>query len=176
MKKLIYICLVTAITWACDSSQTTSDKTETTVKVEEDVKKEEEKTTTEFGDPTLVKLEEAKTVDMLSSDMAEADSVGDIQIKGKVTAVCQKKGCWINLEKENGETVRVKFKDYAFFMPKDLAGKEVALHGYALKKITPVAELQHLAEDAGKSKEEIAQITEAKEEIAIKADGVIILE
>jgi hypothetical protein len=41
-------------------------------------------------------------------------------------------------------------------------------------KTTSVAELQHYAEDAGKSKEEIAKITEPKLELTFVADGVIV--
>jgi hypothetical protein len=39
---------------------------------------------------------------------------------------------------------------------------------------TTVAQLRHYAEDAGKSKEEIAKITEPKIELTFMADGVIV--
>jgi hypothetical protein len=42
-------------------------------------------------------------------------------------------------------------------------------------KVTPVKELQHYAEDAGKSKEEIAKITEPKKEIVMNAKGILVL-
>ena len=72
--------------------------------------------------------------------------------------------------------MRVTFKDYAFFMPKDLAGKHVVVDGYAYVENTPVDVLRHYAEDAGKSKEEIAAITEPKREVSFEAFGVIILD
>jgi hypothetical protein len=50
----------------------------------------------------------------------------------------------------------------------------VILNGKAFVKITTVAELQHYAEDAGKSKEEVAKITSAKKEFAFEADGVLL--
>jgi len=40
----------------------------------------------------------------------------------------------------------------------------------------PVAYLQHLAEDAGKSKEEIAKITEPQKQLVFNASGVQIVE
>ena len=43
------------------------------------------------------------------------------KITGKVTEVCQEKGCWMKIERENGEQLMVKFKDYGFFMPTDIA-------------------------------------------------------
>jgi len=68
----------------------------------------------------------------------------------------------------------VRFKDYGFFMPLDSQGKQVIVEGKAFVKITPVDELQHYAEDAGKSKEEIAKITEPRKEFAFEANGVLI--
>jgi hypothetical protein len=97
------------------------------------------------------------------------------KISGKVLEVCTTKGCWMKLENGNNEPIRVTFKDYAFFMPKDLVGKTVALDGFSKKTVTSIAELKHFAEDAGKSKEEIAKITAPKNEIKYEAKGVLVL-
>ncbi len=96
-----------------------------------------------------------------------------VKLTGTVNAVCQKKGCWMTLDLSNGETMRVTFKDYGFFVPKDLTG-EVVIEGKALKKITPMEDLKHFAEDEGKSAEEIAQITEDEEQLVFEAIGVAI--
>ena len=72
--------------------------------------------------------------------------------------------------------MRVTFKDYAFFMPKDLSGKHVVIDGFAFVEVTSVDDLRHYAEDGGKSKEEIAAITEPKREVAFEAAGVVILD
>ena len=96
------------------------------------------------------------------------------KVTGTVESVCQAKGCWMKVKMDNGETMRVTFKDYGFFVPKDIAGKTVVVEGVAEKKTTPVAELRHYAEDAGKSKEEIAKITDPNNELAFVADGVIV--
>ena len=42
-------------------------------------------------------------------------------------------------------------------------------------KETSVKQLKHYAEDAGKSKEEIAKITEPKKEVIFVAKGVLVL-
>ena len=105
------------------------------------------------------------------------DSV-KVVMKAKVTEVCQAKGCWMNLvdaTAPSDQKFMVKFKDYAFFMPKDLAGKEVLVEGTAYKELTPVSELRHYAEDAGKSEAEIAKITEPVTEMKFMATGVVIL-
>jgi hypothetical protein len=100
--------------------------------------------------------------------------VMEVKVTGTVESVCQVKGCWMTVKLADGETMRVMFKDYGFFVPKDIAGKTVVFDGEAQKKIVPVEHLQHYALDAGKSKEEIAKITEAKSELTFIATGVIV--
>lgn len=96
------------------------------------------------------------------------------KINGKVVEVCQEKGCWMKVDKQNGETLMVKFKDYGFFMPKDIVGKEVVLEGEATVKEVSVKQQKHYAEDAGKSKEEIAKIKTPKKELQFVAKGVLV--
>lgn len=128
-----------------------------------------------FGE--TITADDAINFDDLMPKMAETDSLA-IKITGKVNEVCQKKGCWMTLVSDDPEIpeMRVTFKDYAFFMPKDLSGKHVVIDGFAFVDVTSVADLQHYAEDAGKSKEEIAAITEPKREVAFEAAGVLILD
>jgi hypothetical protein len=97
------------------------------------------------------------------------------RVKGKVLEVCQEKGCWMKIERENGGPMMVKFKDYKFFMPKNIEGKEVVIDGEATIKETSVKQLRHYAEDAGKSKEEIEKIKEPKKEVIFVAKGVLVL-
>lgn len=96
------------------------------------------------------------------------------KVEGTVESVCQMKGCWVKLKTADGQTMRVTFKDYGFFVPKDISGKTVVIEGVAKQTTTPVSELRHYAEDAGKSKEEIAKITEPEKAITFVADGVIV--
>ena len=103
----------------------------------------------------------------------EADSA-NVKLQAKATAVCKKKGCWMNVDLGNDQAMKVTFKDYGFFVPKDIEEKNVIVEGVAKKQITSVDELKHYAEDAGKSQEEIDAITEPKEEIVFVATGVLI--
>jgi hypothetical protein len=96
--------------------------------------------------------------------------------KVKVLDVCQSKGCWMIVDLGDDKTARVKFKDYAFFMPKDIKGKEVIINGKAFVNEMPVDELKHYAEDAGKSEEEIAAITMPERTFSFEADGVLLVE
>ena len=105
--------------------------------------------------------------------MIVGDSIHS-KMAAKVNNVCQAKGCWMTLSLEDGNEVMVKFKDYSFFVPKDIAGKEVIVNGEAYVKEVSVDEQRHYAEDAGKSGEEIAAILEPKRTYSFEADGVLI--
>lgn len=93
---------------------------------------------------------------------------------GEVSKVCQKMGCWMTISPiESSEPVfMVKFKDYGFFVPKDISGETVVLQGKAFRQVTDVETLKHFALDAGKSQAEIDAITEPEEELIFIADAV----
>ena len=117
------------------------------------------------------------SVSDLLTQLESADAVENIKIEATVDAVCQSKGCWMNVSSEGApeKPIFVKFKDYGFFVPKDLAGSRVIMEGRAYKEETSVDELRHYAEDEGKSAEEIAAITEPVQELKFMATGVEIL-
>lgn len=100
----------------------------------------------------------------------------DTKIKAKIVDVCPKKGCWLKLQVNDSTTAMVKMKDYGFFLPLAAKGKTVVLDGVAQIKTTSVAELKHYAEDAKKSKEEIAAITRPEKEIRVTAKGIVVVE
>lgn len=96
-----------------------------------------------------------------------------IAVTATVTEVCQVKGCWMILV--DGDTkVRVTFKDYGFFMPKDLAGKKVVVEGVLSEEVLSEKDARHYAEDAGKSKAEIAKIKGDQRELGFEATGVLV--
>ncbi|HNQ27125.1 MAG TPA: DUF4920 domain-containing protein [Aquaticitalea sp.] len=100
----------------------------------------------------------------------------NIKMGGTVKEVCQVKGCWMTVDLGDGEEAVVRFKDYEFFVPKNISGKEVVVNGSAYVKELSVAELRHRAEDGGKSEEEISAITEPQKTYVFMADGVLVEE
>lgn len=115
----------------------------------------------------------AISVDKLSKKLKkENKKVENVAIKGKVTDVCDKKGCWLTIQTEDNSQFFVKMKDYAFFVPTTLKGKNVVLEGSAERKVTSVDEQKHYAEDAKKPQSEIDAITTPKEEIRFVANGI----
>lgn len=162
MKRLIILSVTASLFAACNEAETTK----TTVKTEEATSK-----TQFFGEK--ISEDGAKPSDSLKAMMGEATEL-NCKVTGTIDAVCQKKGCWMELKNADGSTVRVTFKDYAFFMPKDAGGRTAIVDGIAKVEVTSVADLQEYAKDDGKSKDEVAAITEPVKELVFEANGVIL--
>ncbi len=106
--------------------------------------------------------------------MAGKDSL-EVKLEANIIQTCRMKGCWMTVDLGNGEELRVRFKDYGFFVPTEGAdGKTVIMEGYAYNDTVSVDDLRHLAEDAGKTEEEILAINEPEFGINFEAHGVII--
>ena len=103
----------------------------------------------------------------------EGDTI-NIKVASKIVDVCQKKGCWMNLELSNGESAFVKFKDYAFFVPLNAAKSDAIINGKAFVSIESIDELKHYAKDAGKSQAAIDSIIAPETTYSFEADGVLI--
>ncbi len=125
----------------------------------------------QFGNPVAATA--LTDINSLPTAMATKETL-PLDVKGVVTEVCSKEGCWIKVKTENGNMM-VKMKDHAFTVPLALNGKEILINGVATKKTTSVEHLKHYAEDAGKSKAEIEAIKEPKKEITITANGITVL-
>ena len=111
---------------------------------------------------------------MILRNKQEGEKKVDVKLKGEVTDVCTAEGCWIKIKSGDGKMM-VKMKDHKFLVPVVLNGKTIVIDGIAEEKITSVEMLKHYAEDAGKSKDEIAAITQPKKEITIQAKGILVL-
>ena len=102
------------------------------------------------------------------ADQPEKFSGVEVLVEGEVKAVCQAKGCWMTMGGEKSTSrARVTFKDYAFFVPKDVKGKKVRLRGEVKVKMLSDAERAHLAEDG---RVDVSEIPKA--ELRLVASGV----
>mgnify|MGYP001435269196 CR=1 FL=1 len=165
MKKILLIVSIFTIFIACKNS---SERQE--VSVDELAN---EIAFTSFGD--VVSESDASSIDHAAAVFTNI-KVGDtipMKFKAKVNEVCQSKGCWMKLDMGFDE-IKVTFKDYGFFVPKNIAGQEVVLEGVAFLKEMSVDEQRHYAEDANRSDEEIAQITEPNITYSFEARGVLL--
>lgn len=98
------------------------------------------------------------------------------QLKAKVVDVCKAEGCWIKVQRQDGTAMMVRAKDHTFLMPENIVGKTVLIEGSATVKETSEEMRKHYAEDAGKSKEEIAKIKGPEKDIQFSAKGVKVLD
>ena len=112
-------------------------------------------------------------INNLFTNLNDGES-NNTKFKATVVDVCKMKGCWMNLDLKNDKQVMVRFKNYGFFVPKDIEGKDVIVEGKAFIDILSVDELKHYAFDAGKSKEEIDKIQKEKRIYSFEATGVVI--
>lgn len=94
------------------------------------------------------------------------------RFEGEVVSVCQMKGCWMRVEMPGEETVMVRFKDYGFFVPKDISGKRVLVEGKAFVSEVEEAERRHMAEDAGEPDSLISKISGSQMQKGFEASGV----
>ena len=122
-----------------------------------------------FGEP----FTDAKTVklgEVISN--VEKYSGKALKVEGKVEGVCQERGCWLVVRDGKSE-MRVTFKDYSFFVPKDSAGKRVTLEGLVVKKNISEDHAKHYAEESG-GKVDPSTVKGPQEVITMVATGVSI--
>ena len=141
-----------------------------TTEVEQEVK-EEVKLGKSYG-PEKVDIEKAISVADMLKQFEGKTKEAEFTFEAELHEVCSKAGCWVNIDKGNGETFMVRFKDHFTIPPVTKVGTGAYLHGTAYWDTVSVEMLQHFAEDAGKSKEEIAKITAPKYELGFEADGI----
>jgi len=156
MKKILFS-LTVLLAIACTNNQ----KTEDTVMIQK------------FGDENITE-EGAITGNELMAILETEDSA-QVKVIATISDVCQKKGCWMEVDLDEKNQMLVRFLDYGFFMPLDAAGTTAIIEGIAKVDTLSVAWLKHQLEDAKASQEEIDAITEPEISYSIEeATGVIL--
>ena len=159
MKKLIFAAS-TLLLFACG-----------TEKANEQVTENVEVTITKHGEN--ITEDGALTAAEFLAQFQGKDSL-ETKLMAPIVEVCQKKGCWMMLNLGDSLQMRVTFKDYGFFMPKDAAGRMAYVQGVARIDTTSVEELQHYLKDANASQEEIDAVVKPEINYSFEAVGVII--
>jgi len=162
MNKILLFAATAALTFACNTATTevnAQDKTQ-------------EATVKSYGD--AITPDGAISTAELVKVMGEKEEF-TTKVDCEIMTSCAMKGCWMDVKLPDGDVMKVRFKDYGFFVPtKGLEGKKAVMQGTASREVLDVATLRHYAEDAGKSKEEIEKITEPETNLMFLADGVLI--
>lgn len=108
-----------------------------------------------------------------------ADYLGKtVQVKGKISEVCEKMGCWMMLvDTASKSKVRIKVKDGEIVFPKEAIGKTAVAEGKFVKiemtKEQAVSQAQHEAEE-NKKKFDPASITGPQTIYQIAGTGAVI--
>lgn len=102
-----------------------------------------------------------------------------VQVKGKVTEVCQMMGCWMNLvDPATNQSVRIKVTDGDIVFPKDAPGKMAIAEGKLAKiELTEKqarAAAKHEAEENGR-KFDPKSVTGGKTIYQIQGTGAVLL-
>ncbi len=171
MKKVILPAII-ALTVACGSEhQQTENTTGNENNQPEETTVEETAEVLKFGEE--ITEEGAMSGEDFLKAFEGKDSL-EVKVQAPIVEVCQKKGCWMDLQLTDDQTMTIRFKDYGFFVPKDAAGKIAIVEGIAKVDTISVAELKHYAEDREASQEEIDAITEPEISLELIAKGVIL--
>lgn len=169
MKKIALLAIAGLTVWACN---TEGNSEADVIESENDVLEVAEvEVLNYFGEE--ITPENAMAATELAAALEGKDSL-NVKVEGIINACCQTKGCWMDVDLGNGESMIVKFKDYGFFVPKNSSGSTAVLEGVAKVETQSVDWLKHKAKDAGKTKEEIDAISEPEVRVSFMADGVII--
>ncbi len=77
-----------------------------------------------------------------------------VQVEGKITAVCQMMGCWLDLADADGRRVHISVEDGDIVFPKDSPGKTAVAEGtFSKQELTreqAVAKAEEEAKDSGR--------------------------
>jgi len=95
-----------------------------------------------------------------------------VLVEGTLSDVCQKKGCWTVL-RDGDVQVRVRFKDYGFFLPKDAIGARAQVEGVAVVRTLSERDARHYEAESRDGDPD--SIRGPKREIGLTASGVRLL-
>lgn len=103
-----------------------------------------------------------------------------VQVKGKVTEVCEKMGCWMKLvDPATNASIRIKVQDGEIVFPKDAPGKlaiaEGKLSRIEMTKEQAIAAAKHEAEEQGR-KFDPATVTGPKTIYQIAGTGAVLMQ
>lgn len=83
------------------------------------------------------------------------EHAGPMKVEATVAKVCKKKGCWFTMsDGSTDQEIRVRMKDYGFFVPRNADGARVVAEGTLTSREVPQEEAQHYADDEAEAGEE----------------------
>jgi Domain of unknown function (DUF4920) len=124
-----------------------------------------------FGKPLSIK----KTLSLQDALQQPAKYQNQkVQLEGKISDVCQMKGCWLMLS-DGERAIRIKFEGYSFFVPKDSRGKKVRAEGRLIQETLSEDMARHYAAEQS-TKSDPSEIKGPQRVVTLEAAGVAILD
>ena len=130
-----------------------------------------------LGKPLPLK-EPVSIADVLAKPDAYVDKT--VQVKGKVTEVCQMMGCWMTIaDPATNKSIRIKVEDGEIVFPKDAPGKTAIAEGKLVKlsmtREQAIEQARHEAEEQGR-KFDPALVRGASVSYQIKGTGAVLID
>lgn len=126
-----------------------------------------------FGEP--VKPDGASTaVPELLGNLSKYEGK-PVRVSGTVSQVCERKGCWLKMT-DGGEELFVKFTCpvEGRLIPAEAIGKTAIVEGQLAIKEVSEGDARHLAEEGGKTPEQVARIVGPQKQITLKSPGALV--
>lgn len=119
-----------------------------------------------------VDIDKAISVKEMVTKFESQSKEMEFTIEAELNEICSKAGCWVNIDKGNGETFMVRFKDHFTVPTTTEVGTGAYIHGRAFWDTVSVDLQRHFIEDAGGSEAEQMLITEPKATMGFEGYGI----
>ena len=184
---LLFSCSESATVEATDAHASTSGhETEMVNKDEEIINKESDELAfngvqkgdfTLFGHTDINETGAVSSEEMFSAFNEKGEFTGKVNVT--INEICQKAGCWINIQKTETENLMVFFKDHYTIPIESSGGKSAVIYGSLVSDTLTVDFQKHLLDDSKAAGENIEQadydaITEDKIDLSFTCESILI--
>ena len=132
------------------------------------------------GDPETYGLELTLEKPTAISDIVQSPKEFEgkrVQVSGRVSGVCKKMGCWIEIADANQASLIFKVDDGVIVFPEESTGKAAVAEGVVvvreLTREQAMARAEHLAEEAGVAFDSTS-ITGPQTLVMLKGEGAVL--
>jgi hypothetical protein len=101
-----------------------------------------------------------------------------VRVQGRITDVCRKAGCWMDIRDDSGRGIQIKVDDGVIIFPVDAIGSSAIAEGQVevldMSREGYVSWLKHMAEENGREFDESSIAGPPYRVIRVKATGAAI--
>ena len=97
-----------------------------------------------------------------------------VLVRGRISDVCQRKGCWTVIT-DDTVSVRVRFHEYGFFIPKDSKQRTAIVEGLVKTELLSEETARHYASESTTEGDDSSRIHGDRRVVGFTATGVRLL-